>query len=57
MFIKGRENYVLSVIYFLLGSLFVLCFWENHNLLDLLYFGVLTLFYFRIRVYRFKKYH
>ena len=54
---KKSKLLSIDVVYLVFALLLFLYYFEAGNVLDLLFFVVITVYYIRIKIYRWKKYH
>ena len=47
----------LDVVYFFFALIIFMCFLETKEKIDLVFFVITTIYYIRIKIYRWKKYH
>ena len=47
----------VDVVYLIIIMLLTLCFLDAKNVVDLLFLVVVTFYYIRIKIYRYKNYH
>ena len=54
---KVLKIFSLDRIYFFLAVFLVVYIIKSHNRLDVIYFGLVTFYYIKVKFYRWKKYH
>lgn len=54
---EKRKLLSLDVVYLIFSLILVLYYIEEKNLIDLLFLVVATIYYGKIKIYRWKKYH
>ena len=54
---ENNELVSLDVVYFFFSLILLICMFVEKDKIDVLLFVVTTIYYIRIKIYRWKKYH
>lgn len=54
---KNSKLLSIDVVYFVFSILLAICYFEARSIYDLMLLIIATIYYIRIKIYRWKKYH